>query len=211
MGERDPEPNMTWRWEGPDLDRFVAQARLVNPITLVDFDPLQVAERFGLDLGGSWSWVSLEDEETPWDEYFLVGPVSRIGARGLQYLFGHPFDGKHKTEPPSQGPTVAKARPPGGLLDKTQAAAFLGIGVTTFKQLVMGQIPSIPVGRRILFDEKDLLQWRDMQKVGSSSSPKRAGPSLVSGSPTARLATSDPRVRAIVARLTKRRRGSTPR
>jgi len=60
----------------------------------------------------------------------------------------------------TNGPTVAPL-----LLDARAAAKTLGIGERTLARLkAAGSIPHVPIGRRVLYDPRDLAAWIDGQK-----------------------------------------------
>ncbi len=55
------------------------------------------------------------------------------------------------------------------LLSRRQAAAHLGVSLTTFQEHVQPFVPHVALGRRILFDVRDLDGWVDSMKQRTSS------------------------------------------
>lgn len=106
---------------------------------------------------------------------------------------------------------VDQAEAPEGLLSAAQAAARLGVSLSTFKDHIRAELPTVRVGRRVLFDGKDLDAWqREHKAAGPSESPRaRGGPSISSASVTLANASSSPRAKAILARLRSKQRAST--
>jgi excisionase family DNA binding protein len=103
------------------------------------------------------------------------------------------------------------------LLSRDEAAAYLGIGLTTFETTVQPELPIVRIGRRVLFDVEDLDRWVAAQKVGSSFPPtETARPSTtsVSASPSrARrmgVASNAQLERRSRSELLAKLRGSTP-
>lgn len=101
--------------------------------------------------------------------------------------------------------TVAAARM---LVSSAQAAEMLGVGLTTFRETIQPKLPHVYIGRRLLFDERDLRQWVDDHKVGPVSFPLD-GPSTSSASGTLGIASTSPRAKQILEKLRGRRRAST--
>ena len=93
------------------------------------------------------------------------------------------------------------------LFSRLEAAEFCGVSLATFTRRVQPALPYVPVGGRVLFDVEDLRRWVDMQKVGSSSIAQ-AG--TTSDSVTGACASPSPAARAILARLRRKPRESTP-
>ena len=52
------------------------------------------------------------------------------------------------------------------LLSREQAAALLRISVDSFARHVQAHLPSVRIGRQLMFDEKDLETWVESQKGG---------------------------------------------
>src|SRR5579863_4380244 len=104
------------------------------------------------------------------------------------------------------------ATAPGGLLSAREAASMLGVSLSTFKDTVRAELPSVTIGRRVLFDKEDVLRWRNSRKVaGLSGSQRDAGDEPTSSvSVTLASASNVPRAKAILARLRSRPRTSTP-
>ena len=74
--------------------------------------------------------------------------------------------------------------PEARLLNKEQAAAYLGIGVTLLEQL---GVPHVKFGRRCVYDRVDLDRWLDEYK-----SRGRAGKDGESNWPVRKDSTGDP-------------------
>jgi hypothetical protein len=74
------------------------------------------------------------------------------------------------------------------LLSARDAAAFLGVSLTSFRDHVGAQLPAVRIGRRVLYDRHDLQRWVDARKLGASA-------------PTAPLAKTSVRAREILACL----------
>ena len=55
------------------------------------------------------------------------------------------------------------------LLSREEAASYLGIGLTTFEEVVQPELPIVRIGRRVLFDVEDLDGWITAQKVRGTS------------------------------------------
>jgi excisionase family DNA binding protein len=100
---------------------------------------------------------------------------------------------------------------PDGLLSARDAAALLGVSLSTFKDTVRAELPSVPIGRRVLFDREDVIRWRNEHKAAGNSDSLRgaAGGPISSVSVTVGSASSAPRARAILARLRSKQRAST--
>jgi hypothetical protein len=109
-----------------------------------------------------------------------------------------------RRRPRSHAPAVAD-----GALSAKQAAAFLGVSLTTFREVVQPEVPSTPVGRRLTFDRKDLEAWRLAKKVAGNFVSHRGARSTSSGSGTLANGSIGPRAGQILAKLRSRRRGST--
>ena len=50
-------------------------------------------------------------------------------------------------------------------LTRQEAAKYIGVGISTFKK-IQKDIRSIHIGRRVLFDTKDLDAYLESKKVG---------------------------------------------
>jgi hypothetical protein len=89
---------------------------------------------------------------------------------------------------------------------------MLGVSLSTFKDTVRAELPSVTIGRRVLFDKEDVIAWRNRNKVaGSSDFQKGAGDGPTSSvSVTLASASNVPRAKAILARLRSRPRASMP-
>jgi predicted DNA-binding transcriptional regulator AlpA len=109
--------------------------------------------------------------------------------------------------------TVQTSAPgePDGLLSARDAAGLLGVSLSTFKDTVQADLPTISIGRRVLFDREDVIRWRNEHKAaGSFDSPRGAdGGPISSVSVTVGSASSAPRAKAILARLRSKQRAST--
>lgn len=106
-----------------------------------------------------------------------------------------------------------RATPPAleGLLSARDAAALLGVSLSTFKDTVRAELPAVSIGRRVLFDRKDLEAWARGHKAAgrSESLPAAAGRSTSSGSVTLASASNAQRAAQILERLRKKQRAST--
>jgi excisionase family DNA binding protein len=100
---------------------------------------------------------------------------------------------------------------PEGLLSAREAASLLGVSLSTFKDAVRAELPSVAIGRRVLFDKKDLETWASSHKAAGNFDSPKDGPSTRSGSVTLASASNSPRANQILAKLRSKRRGSTPR
>lgn len=101
-------------------------------------------------------------------------------------------------------------RPPDGLMSLAEAAAYLGLSLTTFRDQVLPEVPHVKSknGRRVLYEKKDLERWRNTHKVGDFGSTH--GPSSTSsGSATIAAASKSPRAQEILRRLQPRPPKST--
>jgi len=105
------------------------------------------------------------------------------------------------------------------LLSRAAAAVYLGVSLKTFQERVQPELAgcAVWIGNRILFDVKDLDEWVDMHKGGSSDGPAMAfAPRSVSGTEgggtsTASARSLSPEAAAISARLKRPPRSATPR
>jgi len=122
------------------------------------------------------------------------------GPTGITYAV--PLAGKAPREAPIQRP--------GGLLSAREAAAFLGVSLTTFKETVQPALPVTRISkRRILFDQRDLEQWRREHTAGGNSDSPKVAPSISFGSGTPVSESTEARASQIQARLRSKRRAST--
>jgi excisionase family DNA binding protein len=144
----------------------------------------------------------------------LESLVVQVPPRGYRALVEHPdFYFAHFAGWLARNLVRAKAVParlPGSSLSIAEAAAFLGVSVTTFDDVIRPELPLIRVGRRVTFSERDLIQWRERQKAGSSNSPL-AGRSMSFVSATTEDATCEAQVAQTLAWLRRKRRKSTHR
>lgn len=53
-------------------------------------------------------------------------------------------------------------------LTRQEAAKYIGVGISTFKK-IQKDIRSIHIGRRVLFDTKDLDAYLESKKVGGNN------------------------------------------
>lgn len=95
------------------------------------------------------------------------------------------------------------------LLSVAAAAAYLGIGRACFFELVRPHVVYVKIGRRILFDAKDLDTWVDEQKRRGHSAS--LAPSGTSGSATPGADTSTPPANVSVRVPRCMRPSSSPR
>jgi hypothetical protein len=107
-----------------------------------------------------------------------------------------------------RGSSPPTPRPEGGLWSARESAGYLGVSLSHFKDVVRPEVPTVPIGRRRLYDRKDLDRWAIMQKVGSSGSTPTPGGAIRFASGTMDAATNDPRAQAILKRLRSKPRGS---
>jgi excisionase family DNA binding protein len=115
----------------------------------------------------------------------------------------------HLSEPQAAPPAAHAPHPAGRLLSAREAAAMLGIGLSTFKEVVRPDLPTVKVGRRVLFSPKDLEQWQDNHTVGGARPrPVAPGRSFASGIVT--NAITHARAKQFLEKLRRPRRGSTP-
>jgi excisionase family DNA binding protein len=101
-------------------------------------------------------------------------------------------------------------RPPDGLLSAREAARSLGVSLSTFKDSVRAGLPAVEIGRRRLFDPRDLETWRNIHKVGGFDLPP-ATKFTASASGMLAGGTKNPRAAAILSWLVKKPRRSTPK
>lgn len=105
------------------------------------------------------------------------------------------------------------------LLSRSEAATYLGVSLKTFQERVQPELAgcAVWIGNRILFDVRDLDEWVDTHKGGSSDGPAtesvpRFGSGTVAGGTNTRSARSlSPEAAEISARLKKPPRNATPR
>jgi hypothetical protein len=64
------------------------------------------------------------------------------------------------------------------LLSARDAAAFLGVSLTSFRDHVGAQLPAVRIGRRVLYDRHDLQRWIDARKLGASATAPLAKTSV---------------------------------
>ncbi len=57
------------------------------------------------------------------------------------------------------------------LFSARDAAAFLGISLTTFRDHVAADVPLVRIGRRVLYDRRDLQHWIDDRKASREPPP----------------------------------------
>jgi predicted DNA-binding transcriptional regulator AlpA len=77
------------------------------------------------------------------------------------------------------------------LLSARDAAAFLGVSLTSFRDHVGNELPTVRIGRRVLYDRRDLQHWIEARKTTTDASS--VGLANISG-----------RARAILASLRAR-------
>jgi excisionase family DNA binding protein len=106
---------------------------------------------------------------------------------------------------------AASPASPGALLSTREAAALLGVSLSTFKDYVRAELPAVEVGRRVLFERKDVEAWARANKAaGRSASPQAAaGRSTSSGSVTLASGSNEARASQILTMLRSKPRGST--
>jgi predicted DNA-binding transcriptional regulator AlpA len=54
------------------------------------------------------------------------------------------------------------------LLGRRDAAAAVGVGLTTFDEHVAPHLPRVKVGRRVMFRTRDLDEWIELQASSRS-------------------------------------------
>ncbi len=89
------------------------------------------------------------------------------------------------------------------LLTRNEAAGYCRISLRTFDWQVAEKVPRVRIGCRCLYDRKDIDQWLERHKVGSSIGIREPG-SIRSGSASAGSVTIDPLARRIAQRLRAR-------
>ena len=89
------------------------------------------------------------------------------------------------------------------LLTRDEAARYCRVSLRTFDRQVASEVPRVRIGCRCLYDKKDIDQWLERHKVGSSTeTPNRAYTGF--GSAWAGSVTIDPLARRIAQRLRAR-------
>ncbi len=137
------------------------------------------------------------DDVTTWlAEYDGIPPDERI------------YPGRRRQVAPACAPHV-----PGEFVSAREAAALLGVSRSTFKDYVRGELPAVRIGRRVVFDRRDVEQWARERKVDGRCDSLRgeAGGRTSSGSVTLVGASKDQRVEAIRRKLLSKPRASTRR
>ena len=88
---------------------------------------------------------------------------------------------------------------------------MLGVSLSTFKDTVRAELPVVRIGRRVMFERKDLEAWAREHNVGGSSGfQKGADAGRTSyGSGTTGNASNVARVEAIRLKLLSKPRAST--
>jgi excisionase family DNA binding protein len=86
---------------------------------------------------------------------------------------------------------VSSALAEPALLSARDAAAFLGVSLTSFRDHVGGELLAVRIGRRVLYDRRDLQRWIEARKASPHT---RAAP----------LAKTSVRAREILACLRAR-------
>src|ERR1041385_7733203 len=94
------------------------------------------------------------------------------------------------------------------LLDRSEAAAYLRVGLSAFKEHVQPEVPNIRIGARVLFRQEDLDAWVDRQRAGASNG-NAGGPT--STSPGRATLTALPSGRGTAERLRRPPRVRTPK
>ena len=95
------------------------------------------------------------------------------------------------------------------LLDRGDAAAYLGVSARTFDRHVAPLLRSVPIGSVTRYDRKDLDEWLEQQKLPGSWSATSARVSTSSASGMEAESTLDPRARQFLRRLRSGPRRST--
>jgi excisionase family DNA binding protein len=96
-------------------------------------------------------------------------------------------------------------------LDAREAAQLLGVSSSTFKDYVRAELPAIKIGRRIVFERKDVERWaRERKTDGLFVSPKEMAVRRIScASDMEAAASKNQRVAQIREKLLKKPRAST--
>lgn len=94
------------------------------------------------------------------------------------------------------------------LLSREDAAAFVGVSLKTFQRHVAPALSRVPIGTRVLYDRRDLLEWLDSSKVGPSTATAARGATR-SAFGTRVSAITDRRGTEIAERLRRSRRESS--
>lgn len=94
------------------------------------------------------------------------------------------------------------------LFELKDAAAYLGMGKTLFREQVLPHVRPVSVGRKKLYDKLDLDEWVAMRKAGQFASP-RVARSGSSASSTKVAPSNDPRAKSIAAELRRELQKST--
>ena len=115
---------------------------------------------------------------------------ARLSSRSVSHRKEPIADEMPRPSDPTGG--VVRARPgnsnDSALLSARDAAAFLGISVTSFRDHVAADLPRVHIGRRVLYDRGDLLRWIEVRKG-------------ISAAANAVCTTPSPRARQILAQL----------
>jgi len=100
---------------------------------------------------------------------------------------------------------------PREFLNAREAAQLLGVSNSTFKDYVRAELPAIKIGRRIVFERKDVERWaRERKADGLSVSPKEMVVRRISyASDMEAAASKNQRVAQIREKLLKKPRAST--
>jgi hypothetical protein len=77
------------------------------------------------------------------------------------------------------------------LLSARDAAVCLGVSLTSFRDHVAADLPCVRIGRRVLYDPRDLQRWIEARKASANA-------------PVGAVSTPSPRAREILADLRRR-------
>ena len=89
------------------------------------------------------------------------------------------------------------------LLTRDEAARYCRVSLRTFDRQVASEVPRVRIGYRCLYERKDIDQWLERHKVGSSTKTLGRG-STGCGSGWTGSVTIDPLARRIAQRLRAR-------
>jgi hypothetical protein len=97
------------------------------------------------------------------------------------------------------------------LLTRAEVAERLGVSLSTAERHVLPALPVVRIGSLLRYEPEDVDRWRDAQKDGRSNATRVPGRgSSASGRRTV-VGSTDPQVREIAERLSRRARESTAR
>lgn len=100
----------------------------------------------------------------------------------------------------------------GRLLAAKEAAAYLGLSVSSFRRYVVPYMAKISIGRAVRYDRLDLDTWADVYKSSHASEPKRSMFQLMSTTPEDLAAAASPKgtaMKEVMQRANARRVSSS--